>query len=175
MWQLIYENSPWPDKPKLSRNLVSAVHSFLTVALLTTKHFIKYEIIVINSVSYFIWDLIYMFKTRIEPMFVYHHLVAISLLLSNLDKYLIRDVFFYGELSNVFNYIVYHFLQTDVECWKLRIVQSLWFSYFRMYKFTLILLDNIQYNIIAYNGFVLYLMGMYWSCMQVKKLIVFNK
>ena len=64
MWQLIYENSPWPEKPKLSRNLVSATHSFLSVALLTARRGIKYELVVLNSVSYFIWDLIYMYKNK---------------------------------------------------------------------------------------------------------------
>ena len=172
MWQLIYENSPWPEKPKLSRNLVSAVHSALTVALLTTRHPIKYEIIVLNSVSYFIWDLIYMFRYRMEPLYVYHHLVTIWMLLSDLEKSLICDIIFYAELSNSFNYVVYHLMQNKIECKKFRIVQSLWFSYFRLYKITYILNTIFEHTFFMYNCFVLYLMGVYWSCLQVKKLII---
>ena len=171
MWQLIYENSPWPEKPKLSRNLVSAVHSFLSVALLTTRHPIRYEIIVLNSVSYFIWDLIYMFRYRMEPMFVYHHLVTIWMFLSDLEKSLICEAFFYAELSNMFTYPIYHLMQNKIECKKLKFFQSIWFSYFRIYKFSQFF-KYFEYSFLFYNLFVMYIFGIYWSCLQVKKLII---
>ena len=171
MWQLIYENSPWPEKPKLSRNLVSAVHSFLSIALLTTRRPIKYEIIVLNSVSYFIWDLIYMFRYRMEPVYVYHHLITIWMFLSDLEKNLICDAFFYAELSNIFLYPVYHLMQNKIECKKLRIVQTMWFSYFRVYKISQFI-KHFQYSFLFYNLMTLYIFGIYWSCLQIKKLII---
>ena len=46
MWQLIYDKSPWvATNPKLSRNLVSAIHSVLAVSLLHFRESVKYEII----------------------------------------------------------------------------------------------------------------------------------
>ena len=172
MWQLIYEKSPWANSPKLSRNLVSATHSFLSIALLTARHPIKYEIIVLNSVSYFIWDIIYMFRIRLEPLYVYHHLVCIWMLLSDLERQLICKSFLYGEVSNIFNYIVYHLLQTKKKCKNLRIIQSIWFTYFRIFKLTQLLLKYFHHSILFYNMITVYIMGVYWSGLQVKKLLV---
>jgi len=171
MWQLIYENSPWPEKPKLSRNLVSATHSFLAVALLTARRGIKYELVVLNSVSYFIWDLIYMYKNRIEPLYVYHHIIIIFELLSNLERELITDSFYYGEVSNFPMYFVYHFIQTNKSCKPLKIFQAIWYPYFRIYKLFPYIIKYFQYNFIFFNLISIYFMGVYWSFNQVKKLM----
>ena len=170
MWQLIYENSPWPEKPKLSRNLVSATHSFLSVALLTARRGIKYELVVLNSVSYFIWDLIYMYKNRIEPFYVYHHIIIILGLLSNLERELITDSFYYGELSNFPMYFVYHFIQTKKSCKSLKIFQAIWYPYFRIFKLFPYLVNYFQCNFIFFNLTSIYFIGVYWSFNQVKKL-----
>lgn len=172
MWQLIYDNSPWPDKPKLSRNLVSAIHSFLMVALLTTRHDIKYELVVLNSASYFIWDLIYMFRNRIEPVFIFHHVLAIWVLLSDLDKALVCKIFYYGELSNFPMYLVYHCLHNNIECFPLKVFQAFWYPYFRVYKFTQLLLAHFQHGFLFYNLINIYMLGVYWSGVQFKKNII---
>jgi hypothetical protein len=173
MWQLIYDNSPWPEKPKLSRNLVSAVHSFLAVALLTTRKEMKYEIIVLNSISYFIWDLIYMMKYRKEPFYIYHHILVICVLLSNFDQHLIRVGFYYGELSNFPMYIVYHCLHSNLECYPLKVIQAIWYPYFRVFKFSKLLLKYFEYNLIYYNLVILYVCGFLFSIFQIKKLITY--
>ena len=172
MWQLIYDNSPWPEKPKLSRNLVSATHSFLAVALLTARYGIKYELVVLNSASYFIWDLIYMFKNRIEPFYVFHHIASIFGLLSNLQRNLITAAFYYGELSNFPMYFVYHFIQTKTPCKPLKIFQAIWYPYFRVYKLFPYLINYFQYNFIFLNLMIIYFAGIYWSFNQIKKLYI---
>lgn len=172
MWQLIYDNSPWPEKPKLSRNLVSAIHSYLTIALIHFSKHIKYEIVLLNSVSYFIWDLIYMFKVRLQPSFVYHHVVIIWMLLSDLDRELICKLMYYGEVSNILNYVMYHCLQIGMNIMELQIVQTIWFGYFRIYKFTQMFFQLIQNNFLFYNLTVLYFLGIYWNFLQVKKIIL---
>ena len=171
MWQLIYENSPWPTNAKISRNFVSATHSFLAVALLTAHRGIKYELVVLNSVSYFIWDLIYMYKNRIEPFYVYHHIIIILKLLSNLERKLITDSFYYGELSNFPMYFVYHFIQTKKPCKPLKIFQAVWYPYFRIYKLFPYLINYFQYNFLFFNLVFMYFVGVYWSFNQLKKLL----
>ena len=171
MWQLIYEKSPWPEKPKLSRNLVSAAHSVLAVILLAWSDYIKYEIIVLNSISYFIWDLIYMSRFRLEPVYVFHHMVAIWALLSNVERAFLYKMIYYGELSNFPMYVVYHCLHSNIECFKLKIFQALWYPYFRIYKFTQLIIKYFKFNLLYYNLIGLYLMGIYWSGIQLKNLI----
>lgn len=169
MWQLIYDNSPWSDKPKISRNLVSATHSFLAVALLTAGHYVKYELTVLNSVSFFVWDLIYMYKNKIELFYVYHHTVIICLLLSNIERELITGSFYYGELSNFPLYLVYHCIQAKKPCKKLKILQAIWYPYFRIYKlFPYIAVIIFQYTIISSFLCSIYLAGVYWSIKQIK-------
>ena len=171
MWQFIYDNSPWPNNPKLSRNLVSATHSFLAFAILTARYGIKYELVVLNSVSYFIWDLIYIFKNKIEPVFIFHHILSLWTLLSDLDKSLVCKIFYYGELSNFPMYFVYHCLHNNIECFKLKVIQAFWYPYFRVYKLFPYLINYFQHKILFYNLIILYFLGIFWSGVQFKKLI----
>ena len=171
MWQLIYDNSPWPDKPKLSRNLVSATHSFLTVALLTARYGIKYELVVLNSASYFIWDLIYMFRRRLEPLYVYHHLMVIWFLLSDVEHLKIIDVVYYGELSNIFNYIVYHCIQQNIPNYYLRVVQAFWFSYFRIWIGFQQIKKYYYYSLVNNCLLGIYFLAIFWSFKLFKNLL----
>ena len=81
---------------------------------------------------------------------------------------------YYGEVSNIFNYLVYHRLQLKIPCNFLKIIQSLWFSYFRTYKAGQLLLQYWSGNIHSWALGVLYMIGNYWVFNQIKKLYIIN-
>ena len=99
-------------------NYISFFHALsctiVSYILKNTGSNISKKILLSISTSYFTWDTcnIIVQKQYKNIPYIYHHLVCLYMLYklnsqNNQDDKLIIDIFFIGELSNLFNYIVY--------------------------------------------------------------------
>ena len=86
------------------------------------------------------------------------------------DAYM--TLFHLGELSNFFNYIVYHLIKKKYSILftnLVKTVQLCWFSYIRVY---LILLEGIKFTSVFDSKLFIvilwsiYILGVIWSCKQ---------
>ena len=177
----------------VSKNIISFSHS-ITCTILTSSyiysdyqyHFLQNLIYHISS-SYFIWDTLQiLFSGKIKKNFayIYHHIVCILMLhefnnLNNVD--IITNLFFIGELSNFFNYIVYHLIKTGATKKKIfmfQIIQLLWFAIFRVYYFSSIFIayfSDIHNRLLAYLLGSIYIMGFIWGWGQLKNTLSSGK
>ena len=90
---------------------------------------------------------------------------------------MIIHLLFIGEISNIFNYIVYHLIKKNINqniILKFRIIQVLWFLYFRGYiltyyiiKYYEIVNSKILFNLL----FSIYILGLVWGYRQLKSII----
>ena len=85
-------------------------------------------------------------------------------------------LFHIGELSNFFNYPIYHMIKKKYSVSTvnvLRVVQFIWFCYFRVYK---LLLLGITYTFVFDSKlfvtllWIIYLLGVVWGAKQFYKL-----
>ena len=108
--------------PKLSRNLASATHAIGTVALagscllVNKKQFeFMYSLVKIFSTGYFLFDSHYILQyeklTPTRLAWLYHHIAIIYYIHQNPLVYNGHKLLFWGELSNIPTYFVYHYLQ----------------------------------------------------------------
>lgn len=165
MWEIIFRTSNffYPEK-KICRNIVSFSHSFLTVCLIYFN--VNFSLIIVNSVSYFIWDIIHMFEhNSVDYLYVYHHLSAILMFLYNSE--LIKKILFNAELSNFPTYLVYHKLKLGKSCDFEKIIQLVWFFYFRIIVFTKFVFMYYENNFILNNLVGIYLLGIFWFFNQL--------
>ena len=198
--------------PKLNRNFLSFYHSvvasLLTTGLLYNEddnrislNFNRFvdsyynnqvsllHIFYCFSVSYFIWDTFYIVFNRNwkELLYIYHHLTTILLLneLYLTENYVYVKVLHYGELSNIFTYIVYYLLHTrgyKLETTRYiskyiksndnflinicQLFQFLGYLYIRVFIFTKILLfesGSVYNKSLLYNLFFIYVLGLIWT------------
>lgn len=166
MWNLIFKYFPYEDN-KISRNAVSFSHSLLTSGLIGLNS--KHELITLCSGSYFIWDLTYMFENRIEYGYIYHHLVSLLFLFSNYSPEFIHRLLLLAEISNFPGYIVYHKLKIKKNCKFEKVIQLLFYFYFRIYIFTTLVFKNYENNFIMNNLLVIYFLGQMWFVKQARK------
>lgn len=190
VWPLIYLiniyqfNLPY----YINRNYISFLHS-ISCTYLSYKNinnfnnfkYISHDL----SISYFIWDIIYIiyynykFKRLKELPYIYHHLVCIFALnqLHYNNTFELTEIFFYGEISNFLNYIVYFLIKKKYKSSifiYFKIIQIIWFSYFRFYIFSYILYNNffiINNRLLAYNLLIIYLIGLFWGFNQINNFI----
>jgi hypothetical protein len=161
---------------KRSRNFVSFVHSIICtqtndIPMLTNL-----------SISYFIYDTVYILLNSFskEKIYIYHHIVVIMGLteMYNTESDLLLRVLQIGEKSNFLLYVVYDLIHTNCDAMILsisKIIQFFWYSYYRVFVLTQILYDNYDYFsqlTIFYPILSLYLVGLGWSCAQLKKLVL---
>jgi len=176
----------------INRNYISFAHSVSVsiISYLNIYYSINYLLHYI-SWTYFIWDTLYILYNNIknrntkEFIYIYHHVVCLFALneIDNVNSYEINQIFFYGELSNFFNYIVYHLIKTmssEKNIIIFRIIQLLYFSYFRIYILTQLNFTYyplIQNKFLKYNIFIIYLLGILCGNKQLKNLliIIYNK
>ena len=80
-------------------------------------------------------------------------------------------------MSNFFNYIVYYMIKLNYSKNNIKIMktfQLLWFSYYRVYYFTSILItDFTKFNdrLLVWFMISIYIMGLLWGWGQVKSYI----
>ena len=172
---------------KLKNNYVSFTHALSCSIVSGSSIYLHYpthlqHILLQLSTTYFSWDTFIMIlnKEYNNVPFIYHHIVCFYMLYKlkhNEETELITNVFFIGELSNLFNYIVYHMIQTKQPkhiITKMKILQLLWFSYFRVFYMSRMLYNhfsNIKDNILAFNLVSVYMMGLLWGFKQLKSII----
>jgi hypothetical protein len=167
MWSLIFKYFPYEDN-NISRNAVSFSHSLLTSALIGFNF--KHEIITLCSGSYFIWDLLHMLENRIQYGYMYHHLVTLLFLFSNYSPIFIHKLLLNAEISNFPGYIVYHKLKIKKKCNFEKVIQLLFYFYFRIYKFSTFVFKYYENNFIMNNLLVIYFLGQVWFVKQARKI-----
>ena len=173
---------------KVSRNIVSFSHSTICtlLAYITLQTSLNPIVLYYFSLSYFLWDTCLIIYNQLtdEIPYIYHHAVCLMALYNlnngvNINE--ITTIFYYGEMSNVFNYIVYHLLKQNSTnkntslLLSVKTMQVGWFSYFRVYVFTQLLYNYftlIKSRFLVYNLGGIYLMGLMWGYKQSKKVYI---
>ena len=188
-WNTITNEISKYKQELISSNIVSLIHCLLFMAHHNYDYNLDYAVHM--SVGYYTYDLMYIFtciyrlKSKNEFKrrfpFVIHHLFGIYLLkLSLMGKS--KEHILYGynilETSNIMLYVSYHLHKEHGNYLHLNIIseffQLLWYSYFRVIKFSLYLHSNkmqlFQFHSTAQCVvFGLYFMGVIWSYKLVKK------
>jgi len=168
---------------KISRNFISLLHSISCFTF--NYNLINYSkndklienMMIVNTYSYFICDIVYIILNRnwTDKLYIYHHMICIYMLhvLMNGDNiYEIYYLLYIGELSNLFNYIVYYMIKKQYSSLytnSTRVVQVCWFSYFRIYILTNTLFtyyNKFNNIVLLYNLIILYGMGLIWGYKQ---------
>ena len=97
---------------KINKNLVSFVHcigciifSYNNILEYNSNNYLYYW-----SMSYFTWDIIKLIFNRdfADGLYIYHHILclwALNELYLKKSVEVINYLFFYGEISNIFNFI----------------------------------------------------------------------
>lgn len=186
-WPIYFYNNYLNDIPiKINLNYLSFTHSitcsglsYILINYINNTFFNK--LLYYNSTSYFAFDIIQIIirKKWNDLAYIYHHSVCLYILNdynNNINKELILNLLYIGELSNIFNYIVYDFIHKKYNLFIIyifKIIQLLWFTYYRIYYFSYFIL--IYYSIykntfICYILLSIYLMGYIWGYGQIKKL-----
>tara|TARA_B110000208_G_scaffold189743_1_gene251965 strand:+ start:895 stop:1539 length:645 start_codon:yes stop_codon:yes gene_type:complete len=181
---IISDNSE--TQKKLVINIVSATNCYSTVALgslyYLTENPIFYQTSLLVNGSYFIWDTyrIILNNFQKEALYICHHIVAMCFFNSMDPDYsdIMYTSYYLAEVSNIFMYIIYHFLKTKnldskntlASFNNLLLIQLIWYGFFRIPIASYILLYKKEYftNIIYYSSCVTFLMGVKWWSGQLK-------
>lgn len=143
------------------------------------------------SLGYFLQDSFHLCNQGINLrriLFLYHHVVSIVLLTylkwsyeNRLDgintevKSLMFRLFFWGELSNIPNYLVYYVLHNNSR-WKTYLPQLKKIQLYLFGCIRLLFLGYVGYyhpfpshHVLPKCSFITYLLGVYWTCLLWKK------
>jgi len=163
---------------KQSDNIISGIHALGSLYLSFThndKHLQWF------SSSYFVYDFIQMaISNKINIMklaYMIHHLSGIYLLLQDPSEVPIREILFWGELSNLPSYPLYYYLHKNTTLYKNRI---LFFQIIQQLLYCSIRIPILTQKLIVYlltiNTYKhlfaiipVYLMGIIWSLKILKQ------
>ena len=163
---------------KRASNLTSAFHA--TNAIILSSLYLKSnEYRILNylthfSTGYFLFDAIdilyYQKLTPVQLGYIYHHISSLYLVQRQQYPHLVTSVFFWGELSNIPGYFLYHFLHSNGNHKKkikfFRHLQKWLYIKIRIFILTKIIYDFIQKNKNISSllpVFPVYFMGVGWS------------
>lgn len=173
-WPLIYTYNIQGLHHKVRRNFVSFCHCINTLSL--TYSNVNPYFILMTSASYFIWDIWYIWthSRPVEWFNLFHHSLALISLpiqrLISLKHYLLTLM----ELSNIPNYIVYDLIKSNKDSKTMRVVQIIWFGYFRTVKIPLFVYQNwYNYDTNDIEKIIMIsmvIMGYIWTFVMGKKL-----
>lgn len=181
----------------VANNIVCAIHSFVYILHYNYNYNIDYAIHA--TIGYYIYDLFYIIQCirasasasasasltahhfQQRAPYIVHHLIGIYLLYDTLtsdNTGPILESYYVLEASNVMLYLSYH-LHKEYRAHKTLIsfaefIQLLWYSYYRIYMFSMLLYHN-QPRFIEFSRMsqcmivVIYLMGVTWTCKLVKR------
>lgn len=167
------------DNYKINQNIIKLNHALLSSVF---SYYISYQpstfmnLFFYNfSKTYFIWDmgkLIYINNLSFPILF--HHLGTIYLLYEFNQNYntFLSQSFCIGELSNISIYLTYHAMKINYKYLQyVELFQIVWYGYFRIYLFTTYVkyLFILQNNILSLSLFIIYLMGIFWWGILIKK------
>ena len=170
---------------KINKNLISFTHSIVCCLLAYNKYNDNNNDTITNnymylyyfSTSYFIWDTLYILynKEWNNSLYIYHHLVclyALNNLVNNNNCSLINEIFLIGEISNFFNFIVYHAIKIKVKTYIincLKVIQLLWFSFYRLIWITNIIYNNfliVENRVFVHILLTIHLLSIVWVYKQ---------
>ena len=188
-WFFIYFYNKYTFKISnyINRNYLSFLHSISTTLILYTHQDYLNYLTHYLSTTYFIWDTIFILYNNIknknfkEILYIYHHFVCLFALLQtayNINTMEINKLFFYGEASNFFNYIVYHAIKYEYSKKYITLFKTLQiinFSYFRIFLFTDMIFTTlylIKNKFLALNFIIIYILGLFWGIKQIKSFVV---
>ena len=168
---------------KIKTNLVKLSHSIIVSGLsyiyINNPTLIIKNLIFFISESYFLCDTIYLFQsTKIDYPIIYHHILTSLLLFSFYIGYysdLFIKTYYMGEMSNISIYINYHLIKTESSKEKIvisSIFQLFWYSYYRIYQMSIVLINNLQlfcsFPLCLLLG--IYFMGWIWTFILCKQI-----
>jgi hypothetical protein len=178
----------------VANNIVCAIHSILYMIQYNYNTTFNYTIHV--SIGYYIYDLFYLFQCiraasssssltahhfQQRAPYIVHHLIGIYLLYDTLtsdNTGPLLESYYVLEASNLMLYISYH-LHKEYRAHNTLIsfaefIQLLWYSYYRVYAFSLLLYHN-QPRFFEFSRtsqcciVVIYMMGLVWTCKLAKR------
>ena len=189
LWHTITtEVSKYKHDHGVANNIVSAIHCVSYIAQYTNIPDRNYTIHV--SIGYYIYDLLYLLHalyakktTQVKQytIYVFHHVFGIYMLyiaVTDEHREPLLYAFFLAELSNITLYLSYHLHKEYPQHGNIiratEFIQLLWYSYFRVYRYSLILYnDEMQlYNysfVYQCSLYMIYIMGIFCSVSLVKK------
>jgi len=189
LWHTITtEVRKYKHDQSVANNMVSAIHCVSYIAQYKIIPDLNYTVHV--SIGYFIYDLLYLLyalyakkTTQVKQytIYVFHHFIVIYALITiPFDHHEpLLHTFYLAELSNLTLYLSYHLHKEYAEYGNIirasEFIQLLWYSYFRVYRFSLILYDDVYVHLFQYSfvykylGYLIYLMGIICSVSLVKK------
>ena len=108
------------QEKKLAMNTTAMSHA-LNAVIISLTYYLNYHnnliLLKYNSYGYFIFDFFYILKNRkidlLRSMYLYHHISALYFMSLNHKVFDWISVLFWGELSNLPNYIVYYYKKLD--------------------------------------------------------------
>jgi hypothetical protein len=162
---------------KQSENIISGIHALSSLYFSGTNDIYNLRWL---SIAYFFHDFIQMFFSKklniMKLAYMYHHLSAIYILSCDSTKVPIREIMFWGELSNLSNYPLYYLLHRSNSNTDLinffRTLQKFLFTSIRIPIFTsgiIQYLINRKTNKHLFAMGPVYLMGLIWSIKILKQ------
>lgn len=172
----------------VANNMVSAIHCVSYIAQYTNIPDRNYTIHV--SIGYYIYDLLYLLyslyakkttQAKLYTIYVFHHFILLYMLITipNEHREPVLHSFFLAELSNITLYLSYHLHKEYPNNGNIiratEFIQLLWYSYFRVYRASLLLYNDVHVLLFQYSlvykcsGYLIYLMGIICSVSLVKK------
>ena len=182
LWNFFYlSTKKYIFDKKISKNIISFSHSVIC-SLLAYNNYNDNEnnqfiYLYYFSTSYFVWDTLNILynKEWSNSLYIYHHIVCLytlNELVNNNNSSLINEIFLIGEVSNFFNFIVYHIIKIKVKTYIiniLKVIQLIWFSFFRLIWITYIIFNNflsIQNRVFFHILLTIHLLSVVWVYKQ---------
>ena len=154
-----------------SDNLIAGLHAASAIVLTNTS----IPTLRWVSTAYFLFDTVQTFKRGnlgvLQYAYIYHHLASVYLLTCDEKEVPINRIFFWGELSNIFNYPLYHYIHEKqgnhtkkIEIF--RKLQKLFYASIRLplctkHMYTFATKTGAPHHICVL--FPVYIMGIIWS------------
>ena len=188
-WHTITNQISKYKQEVVSANIVSLIHCLLFMVHHDYDYNVDYAVHM--SIGYYMYDLIYIlsciYKSKSKDEFnrrypfIIHHFIGLYLLnASQTGESKFHLLYGYNilETSNIMLYISYHLHKEFENYLHLNItsefLQLLWYSYFRIIKFSSYIYTNktffFQYDLVTqFMVIILHCMGIVWSYKLVKK------
>ena len=168
---------------KIKTNILKLSHSIIISGLsyiyINNPNLIIKNLIFFISESYFLYDTIILLRAKkIDYPMINHHIITSCLLFSFYIGYyrmFFINIYYMGEMSNISIYINYHLIKTESSKDSIlasSIFQLLWYSYYRIYQMTNILINNFQlfFQFPLNLLLIIYFMGWIWSFILYKQI-----
>ena len=137
------------------------------------------------SRTYFICDTFNILINRgLDYPYLFHHLCSIYILqqmmiYDEIYRNIMMNGFIIIEMSNLSIFTTYHLIQNNYNNYMIKLIQILWYGYFRINLLTQCLIEynclDIKYDFLYLNLWIVYFMGISWWIIQNYKFYNENK